>query len=683
MILLRHSVFALLAMTMGTIFSCGSDSDENPSTEDISNSSKVDILFLQKASEQEETVPRMLACVDEWAIAEFANADISDMDIFLVANQETGESYVMLASDSTVLICSCFSDSSIPDRRALIYNSIDGGIHVALCNVDWSSGTYTIEEQTFVNDMTTRAPIDHDLDFAREDVTKLLNNIKGATDRVGWITSILDLPRLNMIPFIWGKVAIPYAKYSLWEDNPERLREIREEYIEDVGEDIILNMIPSTKPKKIWYGFKLMGGLGTVKEYGGRLWDKVGAAISDDDIPDVATDSKVQRRIRCLTDIAHATQPMRHNFFDNSRDAKYTVNVEVLSVAETEAIVAGSYDMQDDYGSVGSVISKMGFVVREAGNASTEREFNVWDLRETTITGLKAGTDYEVWAFIGTMFGRRTSEMKTFTTEGLLKVSPSELVFGLSGGSINVAVTVGKGMTWSIGDKPDWCSANKEGTGFVVKVESSKEIRSDIITVVATTRSGNTVMAEIGIFQRENICPDDNHPHAIDLGLPSSTKWACCNVEGRWYAWGMTETQAWYNQGHYKYYDSEHSQCMNLGIDIAGTQYDAATVNWGAPWHMPSKAQMQELLDYCTPLLDRYGYYSGTFIGPNGNAIFLPFDMEGCDDFGIGGHCGCYWSSTIGNEGGSEYAYCLYFSPYNAYMSTTSRFHGCSIRPVR
>ena len=25
-------------------------------------------------------------------------------------------------------------------------------------------------------------------------------------------------------------------------------------------------------------------------------------------------------------------------------------------------------------------------------------------------------------------------------------------------------------------------------------------------------------------------CPDDNHPHMIDLGLPSGTKWACCNV---------------------------------------------------------------------------------------------------------------------------------------------------------
>lgn len=44
-------------------------------------------------------------------------------------------------------------------------------------------------------------------------------------------------------------------------------------------------------------------------------------------------------------------------------------------------------------------------------------------------------------------------------------------------------------------------------------------------------------------------CPDDKHPHAIDLGLPSGTKWACCNVGttspdgyGGYYAWGETET---------------------------------------------------------------------------------------------------------------------------------------------
>ena len=44
-----------------------------------------------------------------------------------------------------------------------------------------------------------------------------------------------------------------------------------------------------------------------------------------------------------------------------------------------------------------------------------------------------------------------------------------------------------------------------------------------------------------------NSCPDGHHPHAIDLGLPSGTKWACCNVgaekpedDGGYYAWGET-----------------------------------------------------------------------------------------------------------------------------------------------
>ena len=42
-------------------------------------------------------------------------------------------------------------------------------------------------------------------------------------------------------------------------------------------------------------------------------------------------------------------------------------------------------------------------------------------------------------------------------------------------------------------------------------------------------------------------CPDGNHPHLIDLGLPSGTKWACCNIGaitpegyGEYYRWAET-----------------------------------------------------------------------------------------------------------------------------------------------
>ena len=56
----------------------------------------------------------------------------------------------------------------------------------------------------------------------------------------------------------------------------------------------------------------------------------------------------------------------------------------------------------------------------------------------------------------------------------------------------------------------------------------------------------------------ETSCPDANHPHAIDLGLPSGTKWACCNVGasapeqyGGYYAWGETHEKSVYNWDTY------------------------------------------------------------------------------------------------------------------------------------
>ena len=50
-------------------------------------------------------------------------------------------------------------------------------------------------------------------------------------------------------------------------------------------------------------------------------------------------------------------------------------------------------------------------------------------------------------------------------------------------------------------------------------------------------------------------CPDNRHPHAIDLGLPSGTIWACCNVgasspedSGKYYAWSETEEKEVYSE---------------------------------------------------------------------------------------------------------------------------------------
>ena len=66
-------------------------------------------------------------------------------------------------------------------------------------------------------------------------------------------------------------------------------------------------------------------------------------------------------------------------------------------------------------------------------------------------------------------------------------------------------------------------------------------------------------------------CPDDNHPHAIDLGLLFGTLWSCCNVGatkpeeyGGYYAWGETSEKEEYSHVSYQY---------NTGEDVDGDSY--------------------------------------------------------------------------------------------------------------
>ena len=163
-------------------------------------------------------------------------------------------------------------------------------------------------------------------------------------------------------------------------------------------------------------------------------------------------------------------------------------------------------------------------------------------------------------------------------------------------------------------------------------------------------------------IQRE-LCPDGNHPHLIDLGLPSGTKWSCCNVgsnspyeNGGLYAWGETSEKesSLYTPDGYAYFNWNDGY-QYLGDCISGTSYDVATVQWGNDWMMPTSEQVYELRekckmesfklivynmegnDYNETVTDSYGnekkenlsksfYYGYLMTGPNGNKIFLKKD---------------------------------------------------------
>ena len=159
-------------------------------------------------------------------------------------------------------------------------------------------------------------------------------------------------------------------------------------------------------------------------------------------------------------------------------------------------------------------------------------------------------------------------------------------------------------------------------------------------------------------------CPDDRHPHLIDLGLPSGTKWSCCNVGastpegyGGYYAWGETEEKSVYNWDTYLYYNKQEKKCIPIGNDISGTKYDVARVKWGAPWRMPTLKEIQELRSNCTREWTQQNGVNGIrATGPNGNSVFLAAAGYPRGEYlGSEGSCGYYWSGTL-NSSSEGYA---------------------------
>lgn len=102
----------------------------------------------------------------------------------------------------------------------------------------------------------------------------------------------------------------------------------------------------------------------------------------------------------------------------------------------------------------------------------------------------------------------------------------------------------------------------------------------------------------------------------VDLGLPSGLLWATCNVgagkcsePGDYFAWGETEPKKDYRGETYKYVDSLSGTLVKYNNDaLSGTvdnksllekEDDAASVNFGEQWRMPTREEYKELLDGC------------------------------------------------------------------------------------
>lgn len=192
----------------------------------------------------------------------------------------------------------------------------------------------------------------------------------------------------------------------------------------------------------------------------------------------------------------------------------------------------------------------------------------------------------------------------------------------------------------------------------------------------------------------------------VDLGLPSGTLWATCNVGattpedyGDFYAWGETTPKTTYDWNTYKYcndgnpyqltkYCTKYNCGYNGFTDNLITLWptdDAATANWGNGWCMPTSEQWDELYQNTSQTWTTLNSANGRlFIASNGNSLFLPAAGLLYGDELIGtGNTGLYWSSSLTNPSYSAWSF-YYYSDSDSYgRYDYPRYNGQSIRPVR
>lgn len=190
----------------------------------------------------------------------------------------------------------------------------------------------------------------------------------------------------------------------------------------------------------------------------------------------------------------------------------------------------------------------------------------------------------------------------------------------------------------------------------------------------------------------------------VDLGLPSGTLWATCNVGattpegyGDYYAWGETRTKSTYDWSTYKYANGDYDQltkyCSNSSYGYNGftdnltvlqSSDDAATANWGNGWCMPTKEQWVELYQNTTHTWTTQNGVNGRlFTANNGNSLFLPAAGYRWDDelYNVGS-LGNYWSSSLYTDYPYD-AWGFYFSSDDFGMYFNYRLIGRSVRAVR
>ena len=260
-----------------------------------------------------------------------------------------------------------------------------------------------------------------------------------------------------------------------------------------------------------------------------------------------------------------------------------------------------------------------------------------------------------------------------------------------------------RGVCWGIEPNPD---IDGNHTTEEIGVGEFTRLLYDLVPgttyyvrAYALTDFGLVYGEELSFTTIENSAHD-----YVDLGLPSGTLWATCNVgadtpEGRgdYFAWGETHPKDYYSWETYKYCNGSHSSltkyCCNYSYGNNGftddlttllPYDDAATTNWGPDWRMPTKEEWEELYNNTTSTWTIQNDVRGRlFTASNGNSIFLP--VGGYRSYGNFSNAiyGYYWSSSLSGDPSCAWQFFFHSGDYFMNNEFCYRNYGQPVRAVR
>ena len=333
------------------------------------------------------------------------------------------------------------------------------------------------------------------------------------------------------------------------------------------------------------------------------------------------------------------------------------------------------------------------------------------------IKKLKPNTDYIIRYFV-TIDGTTTYSLpSTFTTSAISDMVTTGNV--VSSTPTSAVVRSGFNLTTALYDNVEkWVCYGTTANPTIAdtKAEAYGKNASCTATLTGLTAGATyhyraCINIDGQVFYGEDktfVAEDFGTPEYVDLGLPSGLLWGTMNLGatapeeiGDYYAWAETTPRTKFNFSDYQYrnndYANDYMQNYN-GTDrlqILEPQHDAATVNLGPAWRMPTSEEAQELIKYSTiEYVTLNGVECNKVTGPNGNCIYIPYagyKYYTEDTSGSFSKLAYIWTSSLrfqyynSSNHDYSYAYSANFDPANYSDKRVLRYrgYGLNIRPVR